>query len=308
MVTFSPTERRSSWLRTSSLVTSLASRSRSCTGTSERRRSSRSTDCCAFFEHGLSDDELEVLGILRAVSRLDPGHVALGRSTNDSTETWRNPATSEAVSSVWTPGICTSGLISTVRSVPIRRGRRSRRSAWLPCKSRQDGVTRSERLGLRHHDDFRRLHVGADVPEVLEVIRRLVRGLHTIQGASGVKTTSTLHLVDPAFGRSGSHSVVIARSIKINHLDLWTESKWWRELQEGGSPSDSRLGGMARSQRPPRTSPEPRSPAQSRSVDVRIRHECRERRGHARISFSGKTADPARTRATRRAGRCRFDG
>ena len=29
---------------------------------------------------------------------------------------------------------------------------------------------------------------------------------------------------------------MIARSIKINHLDLWTESKWWRELQEGGSP------------------------------------------------------------------------
>lgn len=189
------------------------------------------------FEHGLSDDELEVLGILRAVSRLDPGHVAL------------RPVDERLHRDLEESGDLGSGLFGLdSRNLHQRaeldreerahqeRLRRSRRSAWLGCKSRQDGVTRSERLGLRHHDDFRRLHVGADVPEVLEVIRRLVRGLHTIQGASGAKTISTLHLVDPAFGRSGSHSAVIARSIKINHLDLWTESKWWRELQEGGSP------------------------------------------------------------------------
>lgn len=189
------------------------------------------------FEHGLSDDELEVLGILRAVSRLDPGHVALRpvdeRLHRDLEES------GDLGSSLF--GLDSRNLhqraeLDREERDHQERLRRSRRSAWLGCKSRQDGVTRSERLGLRHHDDFRRLHVGAEVPEVLEVIRRLVRGLHTIQGASGAKTISTLHLVDPAFGRSGSHSAVIARSIKINHLDLWTESKWWRELQEGGAP------------------------------------------------------------------------
>jgi hypothetical protein len=47
---------------------------------------------------------------------------------------------------------------------------------------------------------------------------------------------SSFHLVDPAFGRSGSHSAVIARSLRIKDLGLYTESGWWIHQRQYGLP------------------------------------------------------------------------
>lgn len=111
--------------------------------------------------------------------------------------------------------------------------RRARREAWFTAPSDTD---HGERLGLRHHHVFRSLQGKPAVGDVINAIRSLIRGLHTIQGAIGVESTSSFHLVDPAFGRSGSHAAVIARSIRIRDLDLMTESNWWRRRHAGGAP------------------------------------------------------------------------
>ena len=58
-----------------------------------------------------------------------------------------------------------------------------------------------------------------------------------MQGAVGIDSRTSLHLVDPAFGRSGSHSAVIATSIRIKDLQLRTESDWWADCAGGATPS-----------------------------------------------------------------------
>jgi hypothetical protein len=74
------------------------------------------------------------------------------------------------------------------------------------------------------------------VREVIGTIRSLVRGLHTIQGAVAVDSMTSFHLVDPAFGRSGSHAAIIARSLRVKDLDLDTEANWWGKNREDGTP------------------------------------------------------------------------
>jgi hypothetical protein len=189
------------------------------------------------FEPSLTEDELEVLGILRAIRRFDPGHIAL------------RPVDERLHRDLEERGELGSGLFGLEsRNLHQRaelqreerdhreRLRRSRRAAWLHSVDGDDDVRRSERLGLRHHGSFRRLHEGAEVRVVLEVIRTVVRGLHTIQGVTAAKSASILHLVDPAFGRSGSHSAVSARSLRTSDLELWTESDWWRRSGKGATP------------------------------------------------------------------------
>lgn len=196
------------------------------------------------FEPTLSEDEADVMGILGRIHRLDPGRVAL------------RPVDERLHQELEEQDQLGTGLFGDeAKQLHLRadlhreeerhrsRLRRARRAAWLASTNETDGVLRSSRLGLRHYDRFRALHEIESLDElqrnreILSTIRELVRGLHTIQGAVGVDSKTRFHLVDPAFGRSGSHAAVIARSLKINDLDLYTESQWWSKQKRKGTPS-----------------------------------------------------------------------
>ncbi|WP_407280346.1 hypothetical protein U5817_08140 [Aromatoleum evansii] len=186
------------------------------------------------FELPLNDDDAETLPLLLRLRRLDPGLVAL-RPIDDRIH--------EQLEEI---GMLGAGVFGeAAREVYLKADlqheeehhreivRRARREAWFTAPSDTD---HGERLGLRHHHVFRSLQGEPAVGDVINAIRSLIRGLHTIQGAIGVESTSSFHLVDPAFGRSGSHAAVIARSIRIRDLDLMTESNWWRRRHAGGAP------------------------------------------------------------------------
>ena len=192
------------------------------------------------FDAPLSEDKSEALRILETIKRLDPGRIAL------------RPVDEEIHREMETEGRLGAGVFGDESVQPkakrdlerevesyIALIRRARRYAWLtssPVDQERLGVRRSERLGLSHHHLFRSLQGEPSATELLTILRRLVKGLHTIQGALSVDSKTSLHLVDPAFGRSGSHSAIIARSLKTKDLELWTESRWWRHQHPHSTP------------------------------------------------------------------------
>lgn len=190
------------------------------------------------FESRLSDDEAEILPLLNRLRRLDPAYVAL------------RPVDERIHADLEEKGEFGVDIFGEASRELHRRAdlqneeadhreavRRARREAWFEAAALTDnGVRRVDRLGFNYHHIFRSLHESPELSEVIKTIRSLVRGLHTIQGAVGVDSASSFHLVDPAFGRSGSHSAVIARSLRIRDLELWTESNWWKRTQPSGLP------------------------------------------------------------------------
>lgn len=64
--------------------------------------------------------------------------------------------------------------------------------------------------------------------------RRVIAGLHHIQGLQFSEQTPTLHLVDPAFGRSMSGTAILAARIKPANVELLRLSDKW----EGSSDAD----------------------------------------------------------------------
>lgn len=190
------------------------------------------------FDPQLSDEDLEVLPVLRTLRRMDPGRIAL------------RPVDERLHSDLEQSGELGAGLFDeNARNLKSKKERqaeeehhlrllsRARREAWLGAGPDDDGVKRSERLGLRFHEEFRMLHEKGEQSRQLEILRTLVRGLHGIQGAVGVRSEASLFLVDPAYGRSGSHAAVIARSIKLVQLELWPETRWWEERAGESGPS-----------------------------------------------------------------------
>lgn len=192
------------------------------------------------FDSSLSEDQSETLRVLQRIKRLDPGRIAL------------RPVDERLHRELEAQGRLGAGVFGDGSAQPKSKRdidrevdeyralvRNARRRAWLKS-SEVDGeqlkVSRSERLGLRNHGVFRDLQEGPAKKDLVAILRRLVKGLHTIQGAVNVDSKSSLHLVDPGFGRSGNHSAIIARSLRTLDLELWTESHWWRERRAEGIP------------------------------------------------------------------------
>ncbi len=192
------------------------------------------------FDASLSEDQSETLRVLQRIKRLDPGRIAL-RPVDE-----RLHRELEAEGRLGA-GVFGEGSVQLKSKRDIDREvddyrtlvRRARRRAWFESSDvdeEQLGVSRSERLGLPNHRVFRALQEGPTEKDLVAILRRLVKGLHTIQGAVNVDSKSSLHLVDPGFGRSGNHSAIIARSLRILDLELWPESRWWRERRAEGVP------------------------------------------------------------------------
>jgi hypothetical protein len=83
-------------------------------------------------------------------------------------------------------------------------------------------------LGFPYGKDFFGIvHERLDVPARTLLKKRVIAGLHHIQGLQFSEQTPTLHLVDPAFGRSMSGTAILAARIKPANVNLLRLSDKW---------------------------------------------------------------------------------
>lgn len=91
----------------------------------------------------------------------------------------------------------------------------------------------AERLGFRYYSDFKWMLANEqDNNRKVRIKNRLIAGLHTIQGLRLPSSESTLHLVDPAFGRSTNSAAIIARKVPSRKIRLVPESEGWKVTEE----------------------------------------------------------------------------
>jgi len=88
-------------------------------------------------------------------------------------------------------------------------------------------------LGFPYGSDFLAIvNDQMDVPERTLLKKRVISGLHHIQGLQFSEPTPILHLVDPAFGRSMSGTAILAARIKPANVDLIKLSEKWGASNE----------------------------------------------------------------------------
>lgn len=86
------------------------------------------------------------------------------------------------------------------------------------------------RLGFRYGDEFLRMLSGAmPARELVQLKSRLVAGLHAIQGLRMGRSETSLHLVDPAFGKASADAAIIARRIPTSRIILLRARDAWSE-------------------------------------------------------------------------------
>ncbi|SHL70730.1 hypothetical protein SAMN05443432_102301 [Roseovarius litoreus] len=100
-----------------------------------------------------------------------------------------------------------------------------------------DGVANNNldmaHLGFPYGADFLGIvHDNLDAPARTLLKKRVIAGLHHIQGLQFADQTPTLHLVDPAFGRSMSGTAILAARIKPADVDLIRLSEKWGRSDE----------------------------------------------------------------------------
>lgn len=90
--------------------------------------------------------------------------------------------------------------------------------------------TLMSRLGFHHGDAFLGvLEERLQPPEQLKAKNLLVAGLHAIQGLRMSGALTTLHLVDPAFGRANVDAAIIARRIPTSQIQVLPARKAWTD-------------------------------------------------------------------------------
>ena len=182
------------------------------------------------FDRALSDREATQLGVLQRIRRYDPGvlphrdvdeqairdlededrlgqHAWFGSAAGQTRRQKREEA---------------RGLRQEVRT--------KRRESYFeaPRPGRAGMLDRARRTGLYHYPEFDHVQGEDEDPKGMRgLIERVVHGLHVIQGIRP-SDRSHLHLVDPAFSRSSSHTSVIALRIPKRDLWLWGLHEFWR--------------------------------------------------------------------------------
>lgn len=100
--------------------------------------------------------------------------------------------------------------------------------------------TLMSRLGFRHGDSFLGMIKGCLTPtELVKLKNMIISGLHAIQGLRMSKSETTLHLVDPAFGKASADAAIIARRIPTNHLQMLPASKAWNINEKNWNLNES---------------------------------------------------------------------
>jgi hypothetical protein len=104
-----------------------------------------------------------------------------------------------------------------------------------------DNVGATKQLGFEHGSQFNALLSNSmKGTELSRVKRRVISGLHTIQGIVGKTSITNLLLVDPAFGSSTQHAAIISRTIQPSEIKLIPmRNKWEIENTENINPISS---------------------------------------------------------------------
>lgn len=91
-----------------------------------------------------------------------------------------------------------------------------------------EGKATSSSFGFKEGKAFEDV-VGDKLPptHMARLKRRVIAGLHTIQGLQMGEDESNLHLVDPAFGNATSHAAIIAARIPASSVSLIPASERW---------------------------------------------------------------------------------
>lgn len=96
------------------------------------------------------------------------------------------------------------------------------------------------RLGFRHGDSFLGMLEGRLLPpDQVKLKSTIITGLHAIQGLRMSRTETTLHLVDPAFGRASADTAIIARRIPTSRLQMLPARQAWQTREGNWKLNDS---------------------------------------------------------------------
>lgn len=182
----------------------------------------------------------EQLGVLNRIRRFDPGfvpHRDIDEGIIEDLEGDDSPGNGAGLGEG--PVSMTSGQLRREANSLQALVRSRRRLSFFeaPGTGLAGMMERSRRLGLYHYARFNHIQTDDEDPEKMQpVVRRVVDGLHVIQGIRPT-SRSGLYLVDPAFSRSGSTTSVIAVRIPINELWLLGLHEYWQQQQGGKVPS-----------------------------------------------------------------------
>ena len=101
-----------------------------------------------------------------------------------------------------------------------------------------DNIVATKQLGFEYGSQFNGLLSNTmKGAELSRVKRRVINGLHTIQGVVGQTAIANLLLVDPAFGSSTQHAAIISRNIQPSEIKLIPmRNKWEVENTENINP------------------------------------------------------------------------
>ena len=91
-----------------------------------------------------------------------------------------------------------------------------------------------ELLGFQYGTMFEKiLNQDCTPVEIVKIKRKIIQGLHTIQGISGRSNQADLFIVDPAFGNSTKHAAIISRTIVASDVNLLPMKEAWPEDSTG---------------------------------------------------------------------------
>lgn len=188
----------------------------------------------SLFSRKLAPNELNQLGILERIRRFDPGKTAI-RSIDERLHRELESVghLGEAVLEVGSRPPSTRDQLRREQTEHRERLRQARRRDYFsPSKSESD-ISLSRRLGLVHHEDFLDLQSQSiSDSRMLEILERLVAGLHVVQGIRVTgEGSGVLFLVDPAFSRSANRSAVIAFQFDQQALVLVGEAQYWKATE-----------------------------------------------------------------------------
>jgi len=96
-----------------------------------------------------------------------------------------------------------------------------------------EGLNALKQLGFNYGSKFDDvLRENVTTSEMAKIKKRIISGLHTIQGINGMGAQANLFVVDPAFGNSTQHAAIISRTFQPNEIKLVPMKNIW--LQNEG--------------------------------------------------------------------------
>lgn len=198
----------------------------------------------------LSKEQLKRLPLMQQLSKLDPGRRAIREiderivnqqeifSHGQLDLQFPSPPSSDVVLIDAADGI--DEIIGDPRNRKQRADEAKNVTSVVRAIRRRayvDGIGKKDldmvHLGFPYGTDFLEVVRGQmDVPRRTLLKKSVIAGLHHIQGLQFSERTPTLHLVDPAFGRSMSGTAILAARIKPANVDLLRLSEKWGDSDE----------------------------------------------------------------------------